>query len=520
MGKEKNKGEEEVPLVPKDWDRCHAYMENKKRYCRQRPQPPSKYCGNHQHLDSLVGERTGRKRISCPIDPSHYIFEDQVEKHVRICPRVKKRKRQEGQPYFVSEINMGGHGSLFSSEECQNDSNEVEWAQQLALRVLEVYSKVFGDGKSLKPVRSLTARHIHDMIQLRDHSQQELDAGIENGFESNRIKSGGSRHIPQLASLVGNLRHMGFLPHLRSAEPSGSQQVYASKEKPILLIEMGAGRGMFGLTAAGVAGANEMDTRLVMVERTGSRSKADKIFRTQPLKKANESQRATYFKLDKIKWSRIECDLSHVSLSTVLQEDEVAKDTNGAIIIAKHLCGVGTDLALKSMKPVNQKIRGCLFATCCHGICNWNDYVGRDYLQREMKTESIAFGPMSFNLMRRWCAATVASDHISASEGNGTQKSNSTRQDDGPVSDTDHPAPTEADEHGSTSVSSVVKTLKLQCGIQGLGRACQRLIDYGRLEYLRREIFVDSESRDCVEMCHYVPSEVSPQNACLIYRPE
>ncbi len=50
---------------------------------------------------------------------------------------------------------------------------------------------------------------------------------------------------------------------------------------------------------------------------------------------------------------------------------------------AKHLCGSGTDLALKSLQTIpTGNIDGCVMATCCHGLCEWSDYTGRDCLLR------------------------------------------------------------------------------------------------------------------------------------------
>jgi hypothetical protein len=57
------------------------------------------------------------------------------------------------------------------------------------------------------------------------------------------------------------------------------------------------------------------------------------------------------------------------------------------VVIAKHLCGAGTDLALKSLEPINQ-VSACVMATCCHGACTWDDYVGRDYLCQTMKSKA------------------------------------------------------------------------------------------------------------------------------------
>jgi hypothetical protein len=72
-----------------------------------------------------------------------------------------------------------------------------------------------------------------------------------------------------------------------------------------------------------------------------------------------------------------------------------------------------------------------------------------------------------------------------------------------------------AETHDVVGISAIVRSLKLTCGVQGLGRACQRLIDHGRSEYLRNRIFVDQESAS-IDLCHYVPPEVTPQNAALI----
>ena len=51
--------------------------------------------------------------------------------------------------------------------------------------------------------------------------------------------------------------------------------------------------------------------------------------------------------------------------------------------------------------------------------------------------------------------------------------------------------------------------LGLSCGGKGLGRAVQRIIDYGRCDYLKGRGFK-------VNMVHYVPPDVTPQNALIV----
>lgn len=498
---------EPPPTVPKNWDRCHAYLEQKKRFCRQRPNDSSSiYCGNHQHLVAT----TERKRIPCPIDPSHLIFEDMIEKHSLICPRVKKRKRQEDQLYYRQSVNSGGHGE-WNESEGKSAVLDLQWAQKIALRVLQVHQRIFLSSEESQPSK-ITLTQLHNAIPLCDLSQPELDSGMIDAIQENKIKSGGARHIPQLASLVGHLRALDVLPSI-GAQPS--------ERNPLLLLEMGAGRGVFGLTAAGVAAANKIPTQLIMVERTGSRSKADKIFRTLPSSKDDKSE--SYLKLESIKWSRLECDLAHVNLPVVLTTNDFVSDEDTKIVvIAKHLCGAGTDLALKSIEPIRERVHSCVLATCCHGICNWDDYVGRNYLCKAMNMDGLLFGPKEFDLMRQWCAGSVATptmkkvgNHIGDE---GTDVGSRADEEEEIQHTTkanvvDNSTPKASDR---VNISSVVDSLGLECGIEGLGRACQRVIDFGRREYLRNIIFNTTGATS--ELVHYVPSHVSPQNACLVGR--
>jgi Methyltransferase TRM13 len=83
---------------------------------------------------------------------------------------------------------------------------------------------------------------------------------------------------------------------------------------------MGAGRGMLGLAAAGVANdniKNQQNVQLIMMERTGSRSKTDNAFRKVP-KDADTS----CMKLDGVQWSRCSCDLAHIHLPTLLDQQQ------------------------------------------------------------------------------------------------------------------------------------------------------------------------------------------------------
>lgn len=485
---EQKKDKEGPPPLPDDWTRCRAYMEKKHRYCRSDQVNKWGYCGNHKQFCPQVTD--DKIRIPCPIDPSHTIYEDQVEKHIKVCPKAVRMKEQEERPYFRRDVNCGGHGSSQGTESPITDRS-LKWAQNIALKVLEIHQHLFVEGDQ-KSAENLTLQDIRDAIPMKDLSQPEMEAGLADAVEHYRIRSGGPHHLHQQASLVGHLRSIAVLPPTPKV---------SNKHDKIKFLEMGAGRGMLGLVAAGVASASgTSNVHLTLVERSGCRSKADTVLRKSAVWK---NQTRDYLQLHALGWSRVQCDLAHIHLPTILTDDDNDSPTVGEkrkqptggkeqlVVVAKHLCGAGTDLALKSLRDVD--VDACVMATCCHGVCNWNDYVARSFLMQEFGE---SFGAAEFELLRKWSSGTVASVF-------------------GAAADTEHQTPVDdgRDPYGVTAVSS---SLNLKCGIQGLGRACQRLLDAGRCEYMRKVLFADG-SHD-VSLCQYVGAEVTPQNAVLIAR--
>jgi tRNA:m4X modification enzyme len=476
------KKQEGPPPLPEEWTRCHTYIERKHRYCRQQKHLESNYCGYHQ------APTDNRRRIPCPFDPSHDINEDQVEKHRKVCPKLTRQKEQETRPYYRQDINGGGYGELGSTTSTESsDDGNPEWAQQIAVKVLEIHQRLYGGTTTKQASHTITKDDIHDAIPMKDLSQPEMDGGLPEAVEHFRIRSGGVRHLRQQASLLGHLRRTGvLLPTPNTSTPSAPH---------VEFLEMGAGRGMLGLVASGVAAACGAQTvRLTLVERAGTRSKADTV-----LRKAKES--TSYMKLHTVDWSRIQCDLAHVDVPSILASSsddsaesvgEKRKAPPGAkqlVVVAKHLCGAGTDLALKSLRGLDVDV--CLMATCCHGVCSWELFVGRNFLIQEFGDTS--FGSAEFELLRKWSTGTVA--HLKSAD-----------------KDSEH-QPAEIDDRDPCSVAAVVRSLNLKCGIQGFGRACQRLLDGGRCDYMRKVLFADTHD---VELCHYVDADVTPQNAVLV----
>lgn len=56
---------------------------------------------------SLEKTSVERKRVVCPIDPSHTVFEDKLQKHIRVCNKAKQETEQSTCPYFACNRNCG-----------------------------------------------------------------------------------------------------------------------------------------------------------------------------------------------------------------------------------------------------------------------------------------------------------------------------------------------------------------------------------------------------------------------------
>eukprot|EP01082_Thalassiosira_pseudonana_P010577 g9329.t1 g9329 contig36:346158-347936(+) len=579
------------PTPPENWDRCHAYNERKRRYCRQAPVPSNdvssahqpRYCGNHMHLlDKLISSgNTGSqaddtmnklkrpreyepsnvtantnkkdrgKRIPCPIDPSHLIFESALSKHIKVCPAAKQKQDVATNEYYREGVNVGGFGELSVGDGRMSASttDDVQRANELALAVLRVFRHLFmnsdevqGEEISTEQLKQLTRDDIYNALPEVDLSSIEESTGT-NTTDSNstandepqqagrltsaitkyRIKAGGSRHLHQIASILGHLRQKGLIDR-ENTQPQRT------------VLEMGAGRGMLGLVVAGAMGASikselESKVKLCLVERTGSRAKAETKIRTA-IKDAQRKENTTSkpdnsttdecLRLDLVEVTRIKCDLAHIHLPTAfpfLTANQTQSDpTSNAVVIAKHLCGAGTDLALKSLRDIapTGSVNGCVMATCCHGLCTWEDYVGRHCLL-ELFCESVGrlsnFDETDFNILKRWTSASVLED---------TSRNNTEVGDTTDEAKEEHHSNVVEEKGSATHIFEVVSRLGLLCGGSGLGRVCQRVIDYGRCDYIKRQLFSSSRGNgstsndDTVSLLHYVQSGITPQNALIL----
>ena len=551
-------------------NKCTYYNKKKRRFCDHEidPNVPEQlisssqsdlkkfkpiYCFQHRSIYSaLWKEQKGlkslhnsgtscknvrRRRIPCPLDPSHMIYEDKKEIHItKKCPKIKLLNKERQQIYYQQNVNTLGSGPRQFCRDCTQEMKKVN-LQILAQQILTVYKNIFLS-QSTKDIEFLTEEDIYNAIPTENHFPLEKSLGLEASLLN--VKIGGHKHLEQIGSIIGHARKCNLLQDTK------------------VILEMGAGRATTGVVMSGVVSAKtsqkeERGVELILIEKSGSRAKADiavmkkqkqhrlqqqaedkvndiEIISTNAIKDEEldlKKSRQEYIDLKHVRVERIRCDLAHINIpkslekSMTMQQIPHGSKSNRILVIAKHLCGAGTDLALKSIMPSiqQQHIKGCIFTTCCHGICDWEHYVGREYLGQAFckppistlddEVESLSsFGKDEFDTMKRWACGTII--HERDDEPRKRYSDNNEIQ----VETHSSALPTTENNEEIMSVHQVILALKLKCGPRGLGRACQRLIDYGRCEYLRKLPVETSFSK--VKLCHYVDSSITPQNAMIL----
>ncbi|GMI09410.1 hypothetical protein TrRE_jg6849, partial [Triparma retinervis] len=387
--------------------------------------------------------------IPCPADPSHTISRWKVDSHLKKCPKVKLQRELESKPYYRRGCNRPASREV---DPVSSSSPHPPWsltgpnsACDLALSIVSAYSSVFPSS-----------------IDTVDLSGPEFSRGFVPALRSRMVPLGSSKHTVT------------------------SETVTAEKA-----------------TAAKV--------KLCMVERGGTKRKADTRVRNDVFSNSHSSSSplappgSQYRFNSKFSSSRIRCDLEHVWMQTVME----GLGGGGALVVAKHLCGQGTDLALRGIGGLRgrerARVKGIAMATCCHGVCDLGALVGGGWLGERVREGGWegGWGEREFKLMCKWTGATTSED--------GNRRAGQDKGEDDPDED-DHGGPSsEGFDDGRLGAGLVCGVPSVPFTKQELGRCAQRLIDQARAEWIREEFGFED-----VKVVYYVGEEVTPQNALII----
>ncbi|NXH19700.1 TRM13 enzyme, partial [Bucco capensis] len=443
--------------------RCAYFVQRKKRFCKMIPAPGRRFCGEHGQQE----KENDRKRIPCPLDPKHTVYEDQLQKHLKKCNSREKPKPV----YFVQDINAGSRD------------------------VVEIPEKQV-------PISSLSKEKLENLITKLKKASNGLELPLKEEILSHQAlhealndpKNGESafKHLKQQASILGNMEKLHLLGPGRC------------------FIEFGAGRGKLSHWVD-VALQNAENIQFLLVERATTRFKVD----------GKHKRKDSVFE-------RLQVDIQHLCLNKV---PILEKKKLPVVGIGKHLCGAATDLALRCLvesytafcdgeneeptpkRPRTDKteeafnnsadsesnkddckpVAGIVIALCCHHKCDWTHYVGREFFKSE------GLGPVEFHYFQRmssWatCGMREATTKASTSEESEDQ-SNDTEEHEQTVSET---------ECGSDTLQGTLTVEERK----EIGYLCKLLIDHGRIEYLQQRGYK-------AVLQYYTESAVSLENVLL-----
>uniref|UniRef100_A0A8I3NRP8 tRNA:m(4)X modification enzyme TRM13 n=2 Tax=Canis lupus familiaris TaxID=9615 RepID=A0A8I3NRP8_CANLF len=468
-----------APAPPRTTDfpaegRCSYYVEKKKRFCRMVVAAGRRFCGEHA---GAAEEENARKRILCPLDPKHTVYEDQLTKHLKKCNSREKPKPD----FFIQDINAG-----------LNDETEIP--------------------EQLVPISSLSEEQLESLIKKLRKASEGLNSTLKDQImyhpalhdALNDPKNGDSatKHLKQQASILGNIEKLKLL---------GPRRCF---------VEFGAGKGKLSHWVD-IALKDAEKVHFILVEKVTTRFKVDGKHR-----KKNSV------------FERLQIDIQHLCLNKI---PLLSKEKLPVVGIGKHLCGVATDLALRCLvetyaasceerneEPLAKRIKndktekeintlakegneknvpekwtpvaGIVIALCCHHRCDWRHYVGKEYFR------ALGLGAVEFHYFQRMSSwATCGMRKTSLEASNLTTKRKDKHSD----------ASEEHDDGGcritDDSAESVPGFLTVE-EKKKIGHLCKLLIDQGRVEYLQQKGFSPA-------LQYYTDPLVSLENVLLTALP-
>ncbi|XP_056211320.1 tRNA:m(4)X modification enzyme TRM13 homolog isoform X1 [Falco biarmicus] len=421
--------------------RCAYFVERKKRFCKMIPAPGRRFCGEHEQQE----EENDRKRIPCPLDPKHTVYEDQLQKHLKKCNSRAKPKPV----YFVQDINAG--------------LKDVAEIPEKEVPICSL-SKEKLDNLIITLKKASTGLELHLKEQVLSH--QALQEAL------NDPKNGESavKHLKQQASILGNMEKLHLLGPGRC------------------FVEFGAGRGKLSHWVD-VALQDAENVQFLLVERATTRFKVD----------GKHKRRDSVFE-------RLQVDIQHLCLNKV---PILEKKKLPLVGIGKHLCGAATDLALRclvesyttccdgeSQEPAPKRSRtdktevasnnsadnesnkddckpvaGIVIALCCHHKCDWTHYVGREFFK------SVGLGPVEFNYFQRmssWATCGMRETTTKASTSDESEDESNNME--------EHEQTCSKTESSSDTLQGILTVEERK----EIGHLCKLLIDHGRIEYLQQ----------------------------------
>lgn len=315
---------------------CSYFLKRKKRLCRIMVARGEMYCGEHTPLsgkgDAMAAATNGneqngdaeRRRVLCPIDPKHTVFERNLRKHLRICNSVVSIKPE----YIVPDLNAG-------PTDCASEHRDFKLAdigEEVINKVVGKVNAIFDKFKIDETIEE----------QYCDHPLLANEMANKNrGHET-------LKHLTQTASILGQLERLQWL------------------KKDTAFIEFGAGKGQVAYWLA-KAIEHQSNSLVLLIDRASLRHKKDNKMRdTHDIHRIRADIRDFDMrKLDHLKRAR------HIVAT--------GKHLCGAATDLAIRCM----LAGNDNGRSDGKTECFIIALCCYHRCTWRSFVGKEFIESQ-----------------------------------------------------------------------------------------------------------------------------------------
>lgn len=316
VSKKRQRKEKEGKLNQKERLQCQFVIPKKNRLCPMTRKPENQFCSQH------MGDRPGDKRISCPVDPRHTVWESEVKGHVMKCEMKMNSNRQAS--WFKLDHN------------CEKRSTPAIEFKEDYKKWIPVVEKLYENYEPL------------ELIQ----KQYE-------GVESRLNELSNQKHILQQSSLIANLNEAGLLSH---------KYTY---------VEFGCGRAELSrYFLQSILFKDKEPSDFILIDRSPTRLKLDGKM-VKDVEEFNSGLKNKVF--------RMRIDIKDLDMDAVIEEEFSESSDGKYVAISKHLCGAATDLTIQCIlkNPVfKSKFQGMIVAMCCRHCCDYDmlSSVGKQYL--------------------------------------------------------------------------------------------------------------------------------------------
>ncbi|KAG1047547.1 hypothetical protein G6F43_010012 [Rhizopus delemar] len=447
----------ELPPVPNKPQQCHFFVARKRRYCNLPAKKLQKYCGEHMTQDP-ENQVSNLKRIPCPYDNSHTVFEKDLKVHLE--KRCNSRPR--GLPVCHS-LNINCTLPL-SKEELDFQKNIYShqkmhvqpWLARVQLKLLtrqeleSIYDKVStAYDKFVQPIETEILKHV--------------------AVEQKRAEVQWTKHLDQQSSLIGHMEQNGML-----------------QDKSAIFVEFGAGKGELSSWVKKAIQEENGESTFVLIDRKNVRNKVD------PSLVGHSEQKSTV--------QRLLMDIKDLELAKV---ECITNNEKKVVAFSKHLCGCATDITLKCLMNYveherslgrSEPIAGIVIAMCCHQLCRYEMYPNTEYL------ESIDMNKTEFERMCKISSWGISGEREK-------QKKNDEEDEHGDLEEEGD----EGDEDRDQTANHFTGLDRVQR--EKIGYQCKRVLDTGRVKFLEKYGFN-------AKLVYYVDPATSLENCALIATPK